>query len=962
MSKISSVIEKLDFDKSEQLLLKSNMYNDFSNVSPKFRHIITTLKPYAVYFSESKPLIAFFDVEEIDDIKDFYKKIWNSQIPIIIIEENSIVKIYNGCFLNKEHELNIVEQIKIESANRFSAFSFWNITSEDFWKRYEKDFSQPKLDISLLENIKYITNFFKNGICEKFSNKLILRLIFIRFLIDRGIDLDFKNLSNNIKESQKEFLKILGSKQELYSLFNHLKERFNGNLFDLYPDEFNLISEEDLKILHEFFSGNLDMSSGQYSLFPLYDFNIIPVELISNIYERFLGIEKQKEDSAFYTPPYLVDYIVKDSIFPFLQTNKECKVLDPSCGSGIFLVQTLRAIIEKNIDKDGYCYDDEKIVNMLKNNIYGIDKNNDAIDVAIFSLYLTLLDYKNPKTLKSFILPKLKNENFLVMDFFDKEVNYRFQNIKFDFILGNPPWGRAEGLHIDYCKQNKYALQNKEISRSFIYRTGNFSKKSTKCILIVTSKLLYNIQKPSKIFRKWLLENCKIEKIIELSPVRELIFKNAKCPAIIIKYNFDSMKLDNEIMHITLLPNLFFKLFNIIMIERNNIKKVKQKYLVDYDWLWKTIVFGCGYDFENILFLKENYPSLKETIENEKLLYGTGLQLSGDSKDATSFFNKEIISAKSGIGAFYIDFNYCKKFNQTKVHRNRNENIFNPPYVLLKKGFDINTYKLRAVYTEKELLYTDAITGIKGSKAQKQLLLSIVGNLNSSLYAYLNLMLGSSSGIEREQSFTSNVLEFPFCNNNEISLKVEEIQKMKMNKSEEFIINEAIIENKIHELDKLILEEFHLNGNNFIDYALNVQLAQISNNYIYRKVQKEDILKYADIFIKYFKNIFDDEEMHFHITCTMGILNKYCEFKFELIYEKPIEIIEFDKVIDENKFLGLFVEKKFNDLFYQNNDIMDFGENYFRIIKFEEYKNWHPACAEIDLSRVVNEIFLGEGK
>ena len=62
---------------------------------------------------------------------------------------------------------------------------------------------------------------------------------------------------------------------------------------------------------------------------------------------------------------------------------------------GIFLVQTFRRIIENNLDKNGFINDNEKIQNILKDNIFGIDINDESIDVTIFSLYLTILDYKN---------------------------------------------------------------------------------------------------------------------------------------------------------------------------------------------------------------------------------------------------------------------------------------------------------------------------------------------------------------------------------------------------------------------------------------------------------------------------------------------------------------------------------------------------------------------------------------
>lgn len=103
-------------------------------------------------------------------------------------------------------------------------------------------------------------------------------------------------------------------------------------------------------------------------------------------------------------------------------------------------------MIEENISNQPYCDNDKLLKTLLTDNIFGIDINDEAIDVTIFSLYLTVLDYKDPKNLSNFKLPNLKNSNLFVADFFDdaKLQNLKNQNINFDFILGNPPWGNVK--------------------------------------------------------------------------------------------------------------------------------------------------------------------------------------------------------------------------------------------------------------------------------------------------------------------------------------------------------------------------------------------------------------------------------------------------------------------------------------------------------------------------------------
>lgn len=205
-------------------------------------------------------------------------------------------------------------------------------------------------------------------------------------------------------------------------LVKYLKARFNGNLFEIDEQkEKNEITQESLAMLHDFLTAREEMKTGQLCLFPYYDFNIIPIELISNIYEILLGKEKQNKDKAFYTPEYLVDYIVNRTVGRYLINENECKVLDPSCGSGIFLVKSLQKILERNAETNGFLQDKDKINTLIKENVYGVDYNEEAVDVTVFSLYVTLFDYQDPKSLEDFRLPLLKNENILCGDFFDED-------------------------------------------------------------------------------------------------------------------------------------------------------------------------------------------------------------------------------------------------------------------------------------------------------------------------------------------------------------------------------------------------------------------------------------------------------------------------------------------------------------------------------------------------------------
>lgn len=333
---IEEIIDKLGYRNSKELYYYEELASLKGKISLKNIKSIKEVKPYAFYCIENKPFVLFFEKINNDyERKELNKKIWNMQIPVVIFDDVDKIKIYNGSKLDiNEVSIELLEEIDKKDCNKETDFSFWNIINQRFWIKYKKNYSNKKLNELMLENIKYITEQLKEKYHISYATRLILRMIFIRYLIDKEIDIDYKDFPKNINEAREKLIEITKDKKELYKLFEHLKDKFNGNLFELNNEIYDEnLNEDALKLLSDFLSGKLVLNSGQISLFNMYDFNIIPVELISNIYEILLGKEVQERDKAFYTPDYLVNYIIEQSIKPLLGNSKNLKVLDPSCGS-----------------------------------------------------------------------------------------------------------------------------------------------------------------------------------------------------------------------------------------------------------------------------------------------------------------------------------------------------------------------------------------------------------------------------------------------------------------------------------------------------------------------------------------------------------------------------------------------------------------------------------------------------
>lgn len=958
MKTIEVLIQKLGYCNSQKLFYASDI-NKCAELSWHDRRVLCELAPYAIYVVDGRVLAAFY--EDLNDREnyDVHSKIWNAQIPVVFSDEGNYIKIYNGKSMdldgNKAIKLRDIVKYDLSQCTEENAFSYWNLTNSLSLDLYEKSINKKSLNDFLIDNLRYITNQLKDEYKISFANKLMLRVLFIRYLIDRGINIGYLGLDSNVKSSQETFLEIVKSKTRFLELIKYLKGRFNGNLFEIDEQTENQeLTQEALMMLHDFLTAKQEMKTGQLCLFPFYDFNIIPIELISNIYEILLGKERQDKDKAFYTPEYLVDYIVERTLGERLVVENECKILDPSCGSGIFLVKSLQAILEKNAGEDGFLHDKSRLNELIKNNIYGVDYNEEAVDVTIFSLYITLFDYQDPKGLDNFKLPLLKNKNIYFGDFFDSDITREIEEIEFDFILGNPPWGSVkQERYKQYCKERNVIPQNGEICVAFLLKVQEIGTENTECSLVIPSKILYKGKKPSVNFRKRLLKKTALKQVLEISAVRKQIFKGAIAPAAVISFLCKEGTANHKVEYISLKPNVYLKMFGIIMIEPDDVKYVKQTSFLENDDLWKMLVYGSYWDYELLGLMRKNLSTINDVVSEFGFLMNKGLQDNdGDGNDSSHLVGKKILDSDKAIDHFVLDNEACSEFSKKKIHRPRNPELYKAPYVLFKKGLDCKDYSIRAVYSERDFLYRETINCIKGTKADKKILLNLCGLLNSSLFSYFNLMLGSSAGIEREQVFLEELSEYPYVYDEELVKLVQEMHQA----------NNVDDRKELQaQIDRCVMRMYGVQGNPFIDYVLSVQIPMLCGTYSIKKCDVKMLEEYASIFSKLWDEHFGQSEVNYAINIYPDIKGKFAAMQVRLSFGKKVDEISIIDDIDEDvELLTEFMIYQLNDCFYQTKNIVQFSEDSFVIVKSIESKNWHPAMAIKDSYKVLNAVLLGK--
>jgi type I restriction-modification system DNA methylase subunit len=340
------------------------------------------------------------------------------------------------------------------------------------------------------------------------------RIIFLRIAEDRSVE-PYGNLKHVIR--QGDFY------NNLFDCFRHADEKYNSGLFDFKKDTLSPTVHVDNKIIRSI------VQELYYPECP-YEFSVLPVEILGNAYEQFLGKvirltpahiakieekpEVRKAGGVYYTPQYIVDYIVKNTLGKLLegqtpQTAEKLRIVDPACGSGSFLLGAYQYLLDWHLDyfsihgtrrsrglKEDVLTPDGHLTTQIKkrillNNIYGVDIDPQAVEVTKLSLLLKCLEGETEASIKQQfslwnerVLPTLENNikcgNSLIdMDFYEGKLDFGDERkvrpfswqqafpevfeqegtpaeasakVGFDAVIGNPPYVRQEllGEHKPY--------------------------------------------------------------------------------------------------------------------------------------------------------------------------------------------------------------------------------------------------------------------------------------------------------------------------------------------------------------------------------------------------------------------------------------------------------------------------------------------------------------------------------
>ena len=987
----------------------------YDGFAPEVKQKLEIINPDAYYVFNQQPLLLFFYLDEnhlSTRELDIHKQVWSfDNSPVIFIVKNQDVKVYNA--LNYHKKERTLEEIPLNAEERQSKFSFWNLQSGLTWKwlQYEyfentkKNNFRKRVNDRLFQNISSVRQILiskPDGLTENEANSLILRLIFIRYLIDRGVKIDDDEITgNSIDEKRFSFSKIIQDPAKLDSLFIKLNKNFNGVLFK--EVDIKLTSSQS-QFLADVFKGEVQeqgtLFDGYY--FHIFDFSIIPVEVISGIYESLIDEEKRKLDAAVYTPPFLVEYILNDTIDKYLENShtSSCKIFEVAVGSGIFLVQSLRKMIEKEINLNGKENNKDfstSIRNIAKNNLFGIDINPEALKVTSFSIYIALLDYQNPKDIEKYPFPNFLGENLFEADFFD--LDHKFNEIvigqKPNFILGNPPWKKDKSYkHLEWVNSsNTYSKKIKgklEIAQSFLLRSNDFMQVDTVTALIVTSTVFYNVSTTTREFKHKFLTSFCLNKFLDLSAVKQSLFEQQESPTSIVFYRQAKSEnhLENSVEHLSIKVNSFLKYFKMLVIEKYDNKKIAQKHFVENDWMFKVALYGNILDFGFIKRLEsQNTLKILDLIDEKTTFKGAGIERGLDAKPYPNLIGLPIVE-NSEINEYYTQVNKAKTLGEAdvKLSRGRKIEIFKGSKILLKEQSK-NWNKPVISYCESDSVFRKGTFAI--SSFNKNIIKPIYGLLISEMATYYMFLIASAWGVGTRPAirFVDEFLNIPFNKpdnslNEELIKLVDEFLNSFRKHYSDFNLGEPEFDDKIFlKINGLIAEIYEIKDyeKDLIDYALNVSRYQFQEskqdlvtdfthfNFNHYRNQDFVLQKYAEVYLNEIGNLYEDE----FIQIEIYILDYFIAMNFVLLNVEPEEKIIYPKdKFDEKEVLqrladNLSISQITNTRdplknLYLQKDIKGFENNSFYIIKPNEYKCWHRAIAWYDVAEFRNTIEQAE--
>ncbi|CAL66345.1 HsdM family class I SAM-dependent methyltransferase [Christiangramia forsetii] len=780
------------YQESDDCLFLTKDYKNTSDLSMKLQlEKAQKFEATAVFFrneiNRPKAQIYIYDHTHLESsenrLSEIQKMVWsNGAVPIVCVFYKTEIKILDCTqhikddnkpvyLATLEHLATAHELYNQNFAIKIKTGTFWE--EQDVKKKFKFNASSYDILIRWIREIARQIGFSNSDADERVIKKIIIQAIMIKYLEERK-DSD-GNSSFNQKYFRKygnckEFVDVL-SRGSFVALLDDLQHDLNGNLFDWKPQEKELIPSLDLSGLVEALKAYKTPEDSHNEILELiryYEFSYIPVELISRIYEEFLAggddalfsqKEKKQKDGIFYTPSHLAQLLV-DEIMPLHQFKdidiKGFKILDPACGSGIFLVLAFKRLVQWWRLQNDLKKPDIQTLKDILDCIYGIDKEFEATKLAAFSLCLALCDELSPKQIINELkFSDLTDNQILHSDFFiehllslpggdndlkKQQSNFKkLKGIKFSRIIGNPPFDRgALNLYKRRWEEEGIDIPQGQIALKFLSEClALLEPNGLQCLIIKSSSLLYNSS--SIEYKERLFRNYNVLQILDFTPLgrNNSLWDGADVASAAIFLRNEKPDFGKNILHLIFRRTKAVKERLVFEVDEYDFHFVKRSDAINNPFIWKINLLGGG-RIGSLIAKSRALNTFQTYLDSHNCVsmegYRTGLK--GKKRPEYMYSLKSLPT--SALKSRDIDFEQLEIISQdVSFVKVPEQFFFESPNVLLYENLGTDNLPV-FLNTNRSFSFKANIISVKSLSDDVEVLKSIVNNfeINSDFYLF----------------------------------------------------------------------------------------------------------------------------------------------------------------------------------------------------------------------------------
>jgi hypothetical protein len=631
----------------------------------------------------------------------------------------------------------------------------------------------------------------------KTIHRLLGRTLFTVYLEARAalVGRDFGRLGAGSSASFCRLLNLAdvdAVRRALLKLFGRLGRYFRGNLFEDADKELRALRDEDLQTLRDLINGH-DLGTGQLVLpFDVYDFSVIPIETISAVYEDFIRAENregQRKKGAYYTPPKLVEFTM-DLATEASQDLTEKRVLDPGCGSGVFLVSAFNRMAESWVRQNPRARNGTRaaaLAGILRNQVCGVDVSIIACQATCFSLYMAMLDFLEPPEIRQLGKDRLPNlllregerrrqngpRTVIQQDFLSAQLTLEQRG--FDLVVGNPPWvarGNVEEGSLDRWKRDHRdrPVPANQIACAFLWEVPRYLKEGgVSCLLLPAGVLLGD--QTDRFQEKWFKRH-RVEKVAHLSDLRFFLFPGADHPTVAIRFGCESLSgADHRLEYLAPKASLAAMFDNVVSVDADDRRLLAVAELLVSAKRDQAAAFWLSYNWSSprdkrFLSRLRELAALEALVgepgENKRWVKGQGFQPKREEekldRPKSPFWQPghQFLSAKRQFDLLLSPADTEPVDPAIKVLRRLpDERVFKSPLVIVNKGFS------NIAFAPFDVVFRHALQSVTGPAQDQNLLMFLTATLLSPLAAYFVFHL-TSKAVYRGNPLLSEILRLPF--------------------------------------------------------------------------------------------------------------------------------------------------------------------------------------------------------